>query len=86
MVHFCTLLLLSLLLPLALLLFYTLCICSINICTYVLAMLLPGVLAITWCPQGDMVVTLSRGGFQGDIAVTLARGALQGHEEYFLPI
>ena len=51
MVHFYTPLVLSLLLPLALLLFYTLYICSKNICTYVLAVLLPGILA--------------RGAFQG---------------------
>ena len=38
--------------------YYTLYICSINICTYVPAMLLPGVLAITWCPQGDMAICI----------------------------
>ena len=51
MVHFYTPLVFSLLLPLALLLFYALYICSKNICTCVLAMLLPGILA--------------RGAFQG---------------------
>ena len=51
MVHFCTPLILSLLLPLALLLFYILYIRSKNICPYVLAVLLPGILA--------------RGAFQG---------------------
>ena len=51
MVHFYTPLVLSLLLSLSLLLFYSLYICSKNICPYVVAVPLPGILA--------------RGAFQG---------------------
>ena len=59
MVHFYTLLVLSLLLPHALLLFYTLYICNKNICTYVLAMILPGVLAVALWRDVPKVAWLS---------------------------
>ena len=59
MVLFYTPLILSLLLPLTLLLSYTLYICNKNICTYVLAMLLPGVLAVALWRDVPKVAWLS---------------------------